>query len=265
MAQAQLTQAPHDLTPFAEAGALAEALGAEVLPTGSLRLRDRPQISALPGFAEGQWWAQDAAAALPVRLIPDPAGKRILDVCAAPGGKTLHLAAASAQVTALDVSKRRMERLAENLARTGLTAETVVADALTWQPEAAYDAVLLDAPCSATGTLRRHPDLSWRRGGIDLAALTGLQSKLLDRAAEWVVPGGFLVFCTCSLVKAEGEDQAQAFLRRHPGFARLPVANGEAGIAGAFLNQQGDLRTRPDYWPDLGGLDGFFAARFRRS
>jgi 16S rRNA (cytosine967-C5)-methyltransferase len=200
-----------------------------------------------------------------VRLIPDPAGKRILDVCAAPGGKTLQLAAASAQVTALDVSKRRMERLAENLARTGLTAETVMADALTWQPEAAYDAVLLDAPCSATGTLRRHPDLSWRRGGIDLAALTGLQSRLLDRAAEWVVPGGFLVFCTCSLVKAEGEDQAQDFLKRHPGFARLPVAKGEAGITGAFLNQQGDLRTRPDYWPDLGGLDGFFAARFRRS
>jgi len=166
-------------------------------------------------------------------------------------------------VTALDISKRRLERVVENLTRTGLNAEIIAADALEWQPDAPFDAVLLDAPCSATGTLRRHPDLGWRRGGIDLNALTGLQARLMDRAAAWVAPGGTLVFCTCSLIKAEGEDQAQAFLQRHPGFARLPVKPSEAGIPGAFLNPQGDLRTRSDFWPDLGGVDGFFAARLR--
>jgi 16S rRNA (cytosine967-C5)-methyltransferase len=270
MAAAHLVPAPHDLTArdLAEAEALAADLGADLLPTGTVRLRDRPQISTLPGFAEGRWWAQDAAAALPARLIPDPGGKRVLDLCAAPGGKTLQLAALGARVTALDMSERRMERLAGNLSRTGLAAELVVADALAWTPEAPFDAVLLDAPCSATGTIRRHPDLPHRapgrKGGIDLAALTGLQARLLDRAAGWVAPGGVLVFCTCSLIRSEGEGQAAAFLKRHADFARLPVAPGEAGIPPAFLTPEGDLRTRPDFWPDLGGLDGFFAARFRR-
>jgi len=267
IATAHLAGAPVDLTPRdpAGAGALAATLGAALLPTGTLRLAQRPQISALPGFAEGGWWAQDAAAALPARLVPSPAGKRILDLCAAPGGKTMQLAAAGAQVTALDLSEARMERLAQNLARTGLAAETVVADALDWAPDAPFDAVLLDAPCSATGTIRRHPDLPWRRGGPDVKGLAALQAQLLDRAADWVAPGGALVFCTCSLLKAEGEDQARGFLARHLGFARLPVAPGEAGIPAGFLNPEGDLRTRPDLWPDRGGLDGFFAARFRRN
>ena len=183
MAMAHLTPAPHDLTLAnqAAAGALARELGAEVLSTGSLRLADRPQISALPGFAEGAWWAQDAAAALPARLIPGPQAKRVLDLCAAPGGKTMQLAAAGARVTALDLSAGRMARLGENLARTGLATECVVADALDWVPEGEFDAILLDAPCSATGTIRRHPDLPRRRGGADLEALIGLQGRLLDR------------------------------------------------------------------------------------
>lgn len=265
-AAAALAPAPHDLTvrDAAEAPALAAELGAELLPTGSLRLAGRPQISALAGFAEGRWWAQDAAAALPARLIPAPAGKRVLDLCAAPGSKTLQLAAAGARVTALDHSATRMARLAENLARMRLVAEQVVADALKWQPEQPLDAVLLDAPCSATGTMRRHPDLPWRQGRIDLKALTALQARLLDRAADWVAPGGVLVFCTCTLIKAEGEAQAKAFLTRHGSFARSPIAPGEAGVPAEFLTPDGELRTRPDLWPGRGGLDGFFAVRLRR-
>ncbi len=267
IATAHLSGAPIDLTPRDPpgAGALAAPLGAALLPTGTLRLAQRPQISALPGFADGQWWAQDAAAALPARLVPEPAGKRVLDLCAAPGSKTLQLAAAGAKVTALDLSEARMARLSENLARTGLAAESVVTDALDWAPDAPFDAIFLDAPCSATGTIRRHPDLPWRRGGPDVKGLAALQAQLLDRAADWVAPGGTLVFCTCSLLKAEGEDQARGFLASHPGFARMPIAPGEAGIPAGFLTPEGDLRTRPDLWPDQGGLDGFFAARFRRA
>jgi 16S rRNA (cytosine967-C5)-methyltransferase len=266
MAEAHLTPAPHDLTLAngVDAGVMAREVGAEPLPTGSIRLTGRPQISALPGFDEGAWWAQDAAAALPARLIPDPEGKRVLDLCAAPGGKTMQLAAMGAHVTALDLSKRRMERLAKNLARTGLAAERVVADALKWKPDQVFDAILLDAPCSATGTIRRHPDLPRRQDGADLKPLLGLQSQLLDRAAAWLAPGGVLVFCTCALIKAEGEDQARRFLERQAGFARLPVQAGEAGIPAEFLSAEGDQRTRPDFWPDRGGIDGFFAARFVR-
>ena len=270
MALAHLTPAPHDLTLAnqVDAGALAVEVGAEVLVTGSLRLAGRPQISALPGYAEGAWWAQDAAAALPARLIPEAllnrGGKRVLDLCAAPGGKTMQLAAAGARVTALDISARRMARLGENLARTGLAAECLVADALEWVPEAPFDAILLDAPCSASGTIRRHPDLPRRKSGSDLKALTGLQERLLDRAAGWLAPGGVLVFCTCSLDRAEGEDQARRFLERSPGFERLAIAPGEAGIPAEFLTPSGDLRTRPDFWAGRGGIDGFFAARFAK-
>ncbi|MHA1529425.1 MAG: RsmB/NOP family class I SAM-dependent RNA methyltransferase [Alphaproteobacteria bacterium] len=278
MAMAHLVPAPHDLTLAnqADAAPLAAEIGAEVLETGSLRLAGRPQISTLPGFAEGAWWAQDAAAALPARLIPEPQAKRVLDLCAAPGGKTMQLAAAGARVTALDISAGRMARLGENLARTGLAAECVVADALEWAPDLAvaepFDAILLDAPCSASGTIRRHPDLphrqargrNSRQNASDLKALTSLQARLLDRAAGWLAPGGVLVFCTCSLVKAEGEDQARRFLDRAQGFERLPAEPGEAGIPADFLTPSGDLRTRPDFWGERGGIDGFFAARFRR-
>lgn len=267
IAEAHLRVPPIDLTPAdpARAAALAAALGAELLPTGTLRLGARAQLSALPGYGEGQWWAQDAAAALPARLIPAPAGRRVLDLCAAPGGKTMQLAAAGAQVTAVDASAERMKRLGANLMRTGLGAEQVVADVLEWEPAEAFEAVLLDVPCSATGTIRRHPDVARRHAGLDLAALAGLQGRLLARAAGWVAPGGVLVFCSCSLMRAEGEAVVAEFLARHEGFRRLPVAPGEAGIPEEFVSAEGDLRTLPDLWPGRGGLDGFFAARLLRA
>ena len=241
--------------------------GAEVpeglaLPTGSLRLDEKGQVSALAGYAAGGWWVQDAAAALAVRLLDPHAGERVLDLCAAPGGKTLQLAAAGAEVTALDMSGPRLERLAENLARTGLTAKVVVADALVWQPEALFDAVLLDAPCSATGTIRRHPDLPFVKDGSDVEELVALQAQMLDRALGMVKPGGRVVFVTCSLLPEEGEGQLASVLARHPSLtverAALP------GVEDAWWTEAGGLRLRPDYWADTGGMDGFFMVRLRK-
>jgi len=191
-------------------------------------------------------------------MIPSPGDARVVDLCAAPGGKTLQLAAMGARVTAVDVSERRMARLHENLARTGLRAETVVADALDWAPDGPVDAVLLDAPCSATGTIRRHPDLPHRYDARALAGLTGLQARLADRAWGWLRPGGVLVYAACSLLGAEGEDRAAAFAAAHADAVPMPWE-------GAFATARGWLRTRPDMWAERGGLDGFFAARFRRS
>jgi len=257
---AHLAQPPLDLTPRdpADARALADALGATLTRTGSLRLSAPGQVSTLPSFAEGRWWVQDAAAALPARLLAPQPGERVLDLCAAPGGKTLQLAAAGADVTALDLSEPRLERLAENLARTGLAAETVCADALDWAPDAPFDAILLDAPCSATGTARRHPEVLHRREKPDLASLTALQDALLERAWSWLRPGGRLVFATCSLLPEEGEARAAAFRARTPAARPAPAS----GLPPELLSEDGDLRTRPDLWPELGGLDGFFAAAF---
>lgn len=233
-----------------------------VLPTGSLRLPGPSgQISALPGYAEGGWWVQDAAAALPARLLDPQPGERVLDLCAAPGGKTLQLAASGAEVTALDISAARMQRLTENLARTGLTAETVVADALVWHSAARFDAILLDAPCSATGTIRRHPDLPFIKDGSELPALMALQSALLDRALGWLRPGGRLVFATCSLLPEEGEHQLAAALSRHPHLAA--VRKEIPGIDPAWWTPEHGLRLRPDFWADQGGMDGFFLARLQ--
>lgn len=266
IARAHLARPPLDLTPKdpAQAEALAQALGAERLPTGSLRLKARGAVTALPGFEAGEWWVQDAAAALPARMLGDVAGLRVLDLCAAPGGKTLQLAAAGARVTALDVSEPRLARLRENLARTGLSAEIVTADALDWTPEAAFDAVLLDAPCSATGTARRHPDVPHLRESLDLKRLTALQDALLDRAFGWLAPGGRLVFATCSLLPEEGERRMDAFLDRTPQAAPLPAEPAALGVPADWIDAAGRLRTRPDFWPERGGLDGFFAAALRR-
>lgn len=234
----------------------------DLLPTGSLRLRNPGQLSTLPGYADGGWWVQDAAAALPAQLLQPMPGERILDLCAAPGGKTLQLAASGADVTAVDISAPRMTRLQANLARTGLTATLVTADALHWQAEAPFDAVLLDAPCSATGTIRRHPDLPFVKDGSDLTALTALQSQLIDRALTWLNPGGRLVFSTCSLLPEEGEAQLAATLTRHPSLtverADLP------GIHPDWWTPDGALRLRPDHWAERGGMDGFFLARLRK-
>lgn len=234
-----------------------------MLPTGSLRLEEKGQVSTLAGYDEGGWWVQDAAAALAVRLLAPQPGERVLDLCAAPGGKTLQIAAAGAEVTALDMSGPRLARLHENLARCGLQAKVVVADALIWEPEAQFDALLLDAPCSATGTIRRHPDLPFVKDGSDLPALVALQAQMLDRAITKVRPGGRVVFCTCSLLPEEGEAQLAAALTRHPGLRVERVAL--PGVEDGWWTDQGGLRLRPDYWAEAGGMDGFFMARLRVS
>ena len=274
IAAAQLGGAPLDLSCRSEPDVWAERLGAVVLPTGSLRLLDRRPVTELPGFAEGAFWVQDAAAAIPTRLIGAQAGMRVLDLCAAPGGKTAQLAAAGAEVTALDRAEHRLDRLAANMERLGLEAEIVCADALAFEADP-FDAVLLDAPCTATGTLRRHPDIAWTRSEEDIRILASRQAALLDHAARLVRPGGRLVYCTCSLEPEEGEAQAASFLARHADFARLPIAAGEGGIGAEMLTGEGDLRTAPDLWPAppaplpsvegwRGGVDGFYAVRLVR-
>ena len=250
---------PLDLT-LADPAATAhwvEALGGVSLMPGHVRLARGAAVDSLPGFGEGAWWVQDLAAAIPARLIGAPpfAGARALDLCAAPGGKTLQLAAAGWQVTALDKSARRLERLSDNLARTGLSAQVITGDALTWTPEAKFDAILIDAPCSATGTARRHPDVLHRTPA--LAELVVLQRALLDRAAEWLNPGGVLLYAVCSLEPDEGEEQARAF----PGTA-APVTAKDLP-QGITPTPEGWLRTDPGMLPEAGGLDGFFAARWR--
>ena len=241
-------------------GAVAET-GAEVLPTGSLRLAAGVQVSNVAGFAEGAWWVQDAAAALAVPLLGVLARERVLDICAAPGGKTLQLAAAGADVVALDISEPRLARLRENLARTGLSATVIAADALVWEPVGKFDAILLDAPCSATGTIRRHPDLPFVKDGSDLSALTELQAQLIDRALGWLKPGGRMVFCTCSLLPEEGEAQLAAALARHPWVTVVPP--NVPGMDASWVTEAGGLRLRPDYWADIGGMDGFFMAKLQ--
>jgi len=266
MEQAHMQGAPLDLSlkPGADPG-LQAALAARMLPTGSLRRGTVGQVSELPGYAGGNWWVQDAAAALPAQVLAPSPGERVLDLCAAPGGKTLQLAAAGAAVTALDMSGPRMARLTQNLARTALHAETVVADALNWQSAALFDAVLLDAPCSATGTIRRHPDLPFIKDDSDIAALCLLQAQLIDRALGFLKPGGRLVYCTCSLLPEEGEAQVLAALSRHPGLQADPVAPRLAGVSPDWATPEGGLRLRPDYWADAGGMDGFYIALLRLS
>lgn len=262
MERAHSAGAPLDLTPRdGNASALAEAVGGMILPTGSVRVEGHPQVTALPGYAEGRWWVQDAAAAIPARILAPRAGERVLDMCAAPGGKTMQLAAAGAAVTALDISEARMVRVRENLERTGLQADIVVADALIWSGEA-FDAVLLDAPCSATGTIRRHPDLPHARDGSALPDLVALQSAMIDRALAMVRPGGRLVFCTCSLLPEEGEAQIDAALTRHTGLSLDAAALAVPGMDTAWIGPTG-LRLRPDFWPEAGGMDGFFIAALR--
>ena len=258
---AHLRPAPLDLTLRA---APVPGLEGEMLPTGSLRLHEPGQISALPGYDTGKWWVQDAAAALPARVLGDVAGVRVLDLCAAPGGKTMQLAAMGAQVTALDISAARMVRLRENLTRTQLEAEIIVADALEWQPETPFDAILLDAPCSATGTLRRHPELPLIRTKEDVKALQALQSALLDRVLDpahgLLKPGGRVVYCTCSLLPSEGSDQIAAAVARHDVKVEVPELS---GLPQDWRLPDGGVRTRPEYWAERGCLDGFFIAVLR--
>jgi 16S rRNA (cytosine967-C5)-methyltransferase len=261
MEVAHFAGAPLDIT--VKPGADVAGLQATALPTGSLRLTTPGQVSALPGYDDGDWWVQDAAAALPVKVLAPKVGEVVLDLCAAPGGKTLQIAASGAQVVALDISQARMGRVLQNLARTGLKAETVVGDALTHQGE--YDAILLDAPCSATGTIRRHPDLPHAKDGSEFGALIELQARMLAHAWGLLKPGGRLVFCTCSLLPDEGEVQVDAALAAHGDMSVDRDALARGGIDPGWITPEGGLRLRPDYWPDLGGMDGFYIACLRKA
>jgi 16S rRNA (cytosine967-C5)-methyltransferase len=270
ISRANLEEAPLDLTlkPVtpADARAWAEKLGGTLLQTGSVRLAGHGRVEELPGFAEGAWWVQDVAAALVVRLAGDVSGCSVADLCAAPGGKTAQLVAAGARVTAVDVSAPRLVRLRENLARLKLEAEIVEADAAGWSPGRTFDVVILDAPCSATGTIRRHPDILRRKTEDDVTRMVELQKAILANAAGLVGPGGLLVFATCSLEPEEGEQQIAAFLATRPDFARERADPSPVGTDAGWFTPAGDLRTLPFHQPsaDPGGMDGFFAARLRR-
>jgi 16S rRNA (cytosine967-C5)-methyltransferase len=258
MERAHFTGAPLDIT--VKPGATGPG---DTLPTGSLRLQDAGQVSALPGFKTGDWWVQDAAAALPVQILAPKPGETVLDLCAAPGGKTLQLAAAGAKVTALDISDSRLERVRENLKRTGLKADVIAGDALKHQGQ--YDAILLDAPCSATGTIRRHPDLPFAKDGSEFGGLIELQAQMLAHAWTLLKPGGRLVYCTCSLLPDEGEVQIEEALEQYPDMAVDRDALNITGVEPGWITDEGGLRLRPDYWADRGGMDGFYVACLNKS
>ena len=260
-----------DITVKADAAQWASRLHGETLPTGTVRTLLQGSVTMLPGFTEGQWWVQDAAAALPARLFGDVGGKAIVDLCAAPGGKTAQLAQAGARVTAVDRSPARMARLRDNLARLSLQADDVVTDGAEWpgQGNGSFDGVLVDAPCTSTGTIRRHPDVAWLRQEADIAALAALQKRLLQRAVALLKPGGTLVYCTCSLEPEEGEQAIASLLAAESGMRRVPVEADEVAGLSEIVTADGDLRTLPCHLPHtdprLGGLDGFYAARLVKS
>ncbi|WP_424942596.1 RsmB/NOP family class I SAM-dependent RNA methyltransferase [Aliiroseovarius crassostreae] len=263
MEAVQFAGAPLDLTCKSDPAQWAKKLGGAMLPSGSIRLQDAGQVTALPGYKDGSWWVQDASAAIPAKVLNAQPGERVLDMCAAPGGKTMQMAAAGAEVTALDVSEGRMKRVKENLARTGLAADCVVGDALEYEG-GPFDAILLDAPCTATGTIRRHPDLPYAKDGSDFPALFELQEYMIDRAVGLLKPGGRLVFCTCSLLIDEGEEQVRDALARHAGLSLDLKALRLPGVEPDWIGPEG-LRLFPHYMADQGGMDGFFITAFRRS
>jgi 16S rRNA (cytosine967-C5)-methyltransferase len=271
IAAQHLREPPLDLTvrDAEERSNWAERLGAMLLPNGSLRLQEAGAIEGLPGFAEGAWWVQDAAASLPARLLGDVKGREVLDLCAAPGGKTLQLAAAGARVTALDRSADRLARVTQNLERTGLKALCIAADAFNWRPPAPVDAVLLDAPCSATGTIRRHPDLPWIKRQAEMAELPELQRRLLNAAIAMTRPGGVIVYAVCSLEPAEGEDLIATAIEEGAPIERIrigemPDEEAWLGAPAEAITRAGALRTLPCHWAEQGGMDGFYAVRLRR-
>ena len=261
IATAHLKEAPLDLTVRADQEAWCEKLQATKLPTGSLRRPAGGSVTSLPGYAEGAWWIQDAAAALPVRLFNGIAGREVIDLCAAPGGKTAQLASAGAQVMAVDRSARRLDRLVANLNRLKLRVEAVAADALSWRPDHPVDAVLLDAPCTATGAIRRHPDVPHLKQPDDVARLAVVQENLLHAAIDMLRPGGTLVYCTCSLERQEGLDRVESLLRSGAPVERQPLSPGELGAPPEWVTPEGDLRTLPCHLAEYDGVDGFYSAR----
>ena len=268
VAEANLVEPPLDLTVKSNPELWAERLSGRVLPTGSVRLLPKGRIESLPGYGDGAWWVQDVAASLPAKLLGNVAGERVADLCAAPGGKTAQLVLGSASVIAVDHSKTRLKLLAENLKRLHLEPEFIEADVTRWQPKGLFDAVLLDAPCSSTGTIRRHPDIPYVKSAKDIEALAALQARLLDNAAQLVKPGGKLVYSACSLEPEEGEAQIAAFLTRSNGFSLVPITPDELYGLANWIEPSGCLRTFPYELKldvsEWSGMDGFFAARLVR-
>jgi 16S rRNA (cytosine967-C5)-methyltransferase len=268
IAEASLREAPLDISVKSDAAGWAERLGGRLLSTGSIRLTSHGRIEDLPGYAEGAWWVQDAGAALVARAAGDVAGRTVADLCAAPGGKTAALAVAGAHVTAVDVSAARLDRLRDNLKRLALAAEVVEADATAWSPGRTFDVVVLDAPCTATGTIRRHPDILRLKRLEDVARMSLLQGRMLTHAATLVRPGGLLVYSTCSLEPEEAEHQIAAFLPAHPDFQRSALVAAEIGAEPTWIGPDGDLRTLPFHLglepPEFSGIDAFYVARLRR-
>lgn len=264
IAEAHLIEPGLDLSVKSDPELWAEKLGGIALPTGSVRLVPAGPIDELEGYAEGAWWVQDAAAALPAKLFGQLTGKRVADLCAAPGGKTAALAHGGAEVTAVDISASRLARLDANLSRLHLTAETIPTDIFDWSPAEHYDAVLLDAPCSATGTIRRHPDIARLKREDDINSLAALQERMIDKAVDLLKPGGVLVFCTCSLEPEEGSEQFDRALERHE-LTPIPVDPAEIGNLAEIVMPNGTIRTLPSHLPSenrrLSGLDGFFIGR----
>ena len=256
IAAAHKREAALDLTVQKDPETWAERLGGAVVGVKTVRLSRKGAIDKLEGFEDGAWWVQDAAAALPARLLGDVSGKQVADLCAAPGGKTAQLAAAGANVTAVDISKSRLKRVSENLARLNLTADIVASDLRDWDPAGPFDAILLDAPCSATGTIRRHPDVPWIKRPRDIEKLAEIQADLLRRAANWLKPGGLLVYCTCSLERSEGEEQIGTFLSDVAGFEVIPVLPEEIGGVSQCITPEGYLRTLPHHLTDTESIQG---------
>ena len=264
IAVAHLHEAPLDISVKSDPDSWRERLDATLLPTGTLRRQGGGPIANLPGYNEAAWWVQDAAAAMPAKLLGDVAGQTAYDLCAAPGGKTAQLAAAGAHVVALDRSPRRVERMNANLARLQLVAETHVADAIQFQPREPARFILLDAPCTATGAIRRHPDVPHLKTPDDVSRLAGVQERLLTAAINMLAPGGLLVYCTCSLEPQEGKDQIERVLAHNAPVKRVPVTAAEIGGLADCVSAEGDLRTLPCHCASVGGIDGFFAARLIR-
>ncbi len=268
IAAASLQEPPLDLTVKGDAAGWAEKLGGIELSTGSVRLTEAGRIEDIAGYDDGTWWVQDAAATLPARILGQVEGLDIADLCAAPGGKTAQLASAGANVVAVELSPARAARLTSNLTRLKLPVETVISNVITWAPGRLFDAVLLDAPCTATGTIRRHPDILYLKRAEDVTSLAQSQAKMLDAAAKLVKPGGRLVYCTCSLEDDEGANQIARFLSANRQFKRLPIDIAAAGGETGWLTTDGDLRTLPSYFsglrPGQQGMDGFFVSLLGR-
>jgi 16S rRNA (cytosine967-C5)-methyltransferase len=264
IALAHLKEAPLDITVRSDTEKWRAQLDAALLPTGTLRRTGGGAIASLPGYGEGAWWVQDAAAAIPATLFGKIAGQRVIDLCAAPGGKTAQLAAAGARVTAVDRSPRRLERLNANLLRLSLPVEAITADATSWHPPEPVRHVLLDAPCTATGAIRRHPDVPHLKSPDDVTRLAAVQERLLAAAIEMLMPGGTLVYCTCSLEPQEGVQQVQQLLARRAPVKRKPIDAAEIGGLTQCITADGDLRTLPSHLSEIDGLDGFYAARLVR-